>query len=281
MKRGSCLCGTVKWSYEGETGQMSHCHCSICRKMHAAPYGTYFSVPAENFQIDAGEDAIRTYETSPGFPRDFCSKCGSVVPFSVGDGSRVPIPVGCLDDDPGIKPTMHIFAPFKSPWVELGDELERYDAYPSAGLPEIPEKPRSSGAPDALRGSCQCGGIVYEVQEPFVVIHNCHCSRCRKARAAPHTTNGFVPEDRFRFIQGADLIDSYKVPEAISFTQNFCKVCGSGMPRIRKDMGMAIVPMATLDDAPSQGPDDHIFVDYKAEWFDIVDDLPRFKEGAS
>lgn len=279
MTRGSCLCGTVRWEFDGPTGAMSHCHCSICRKMHAAPFGTYFSVAAEDYKVTAGADAVRTYETTPGFTRAFCGNCGSTAPMAVGR-DRVAIPAGCLDDDPGVRPSMHIFAASKAPWLEIADDLPQHAVYPAGGPAEIPQASRAGSAPGKLRGSCQCGGVVYEAEEPFVAIHNCHCSRCRKARAAAHTTNGFVPADRFRFVRGEDLLESYKVPEAASFAQAFCRVCGSGMPRIRTDMGVAILPLATLDDPPARGADDHIFVGSKAIWHEIADDLPRFDEGA-
>jgi len=276
MFKGSCLCGSVRWAADGPTGEMSHCHCSICRKMHGAPFGTYVSVAASDYELLEGADAIRTYETTPGFVRAFCSKCGSLAPMPVGNG-RVAIPCGGIDGDPGVRPTMHIFAASKAPWVNIEDGLARHAAYPAGGPAEIPQPSRAGGKPGVLHGSCQCGGVAFEVEEPFTAIHNCHCSRCRKARAAAHTTNGFVPIERFRFLRGADLIEQYKLPEAASFTQAFCRVCGSAAPRLRADV--AVVPLAALDDAPSRGSDDHIYTGSKAPWHEIADDLPQFEEG--
>ena len=281
MIRGSCLCGTVKWAVDGPLGEMSHCHCSICRKMHAAPFGTYVSAAAADYRVLEGAEAIRMYETTPGFRRAFCGSCGSVAPFAVGR-DRVAIPAGCFDDDPGARPARHIFFASKAPWHCVADDLPKDNAYPPGGPADIPQAARGGGTGGVLKGSCQCGEVAFEVETPFVAAHNCHCSRCRKARAAAHTTNGFVPADRFRFTKGEDRIASYKVPEAISFTQNFCKTCGSGLPRIRADMGVAIFPLGPLDDPPPQGADDHIHVASKAAWYEIpTDGLPRFDEGAS
>lgn len=279
MIHGSCLCGTVRWGYDGPANEMSHCHCSICRKLHGAPYVTFFSVAASDYQTLAGADAIKRYETSPGFVREFCGGCGSMTPIPLSSG-RVAIPAGSLDDDPGFLPTMHIFTASKAPWVEITDDLAQHPVYPAGGPAEIPQPAREGGGKDGLlRGSCQCGAVAFEVEEPFIVIHNCHCSRCRKARAAAHTTNGFVPQDRFRFVKGEDKVELYKVPGAISFTQAFCSDCGSGLPRLREDMGVAILPLAALDDAPARGADDHIFTGSKAEWHEITDALPQFNEG--
>ena len=43
-----------------------------------------------------------------------------------------------------------------------------------------------------VRGSCLCSAIEFHVMEPIKVVYNCHCWRCRHARAAAHATNGFV-----------------------------------------------------------------------------------------
>ena len=38
MIKGSCLCGTVQWRLDPPFGEMSHCHCSMCRKAHGAAF---------------------------------------------------------------------------------------------------------------------------------------------------------------------------------------------------------------------------------------------------
>jgi hypothetical protein len=42
------------------------------------------------------------------------------------------------------------------------------------------------------------------------------------------------------------------------------------------DRGVIRIPAGTLDDDPGLRPERHIFVDFKAAWFDITDGLPRF-----
>jgi len=53
MVTGSCLCGTVRWKMEGPYERMSHCHCSMCRKSHAAPFATYIVVARDRFAFVA------------------------------------------------------------------------------------------------------------------------------------------------------------------------------------------------------------------------------------
>ena len=140
-----------------------------------------------------------------------------------------------------------------------------------------PADPVESGA---LRGSCLCGGIAYEVTEPFARVHNCHCSRCRRARAAAHTTNGFTSVDGLRFVRGEDLAVTWRLPGARFFAHAFCRTCGSGAPRCDRDRGVAIIPMGSLDDDPGRGVDSHIFVGSRAPWYAFEDGLPTFDEAA-
>ena len=137
----------------------------------------------------------------------------------------------------------------------------------------------ADGPDGVVRGSCLCGQVEFHVTEPFKAVHNCYCSRCRRARAAAHATNGFTSMEGVRFIRGEERLKSYKLPEAKYFTQVFCEVCGSKLPRIDPDRKLAIIPFGALDDDPGIKAIDHIFVAYKSEWHDITDDLPVFLEG--
>ncbi|NKB56240.1 MAG: hypothetical protein GKS00_07885 [Alphaproteobacteria bacterium] len=275
MNTGSCLCGTVRWQMEGPYKRMSHCHCSMCRKAHAAPFATYLTVAPERFEMLSGADAITEYESSPGFPRHFCSHCGSVVP-TPRPSTDIAVPAGCLDDDPGIRPERHIFAASKPAWDVIADDLPQFDDYGRASAPPTIDRPnRAKHQPGILRGSCLCGGVAYEATTPLLAVHNCHCTRCRKARAAAHTTNGFVATENLRFLRGDELLTRYKVPEAQFFTQAFCKTCGSGMPNRDPARPRVAIPFGTLDDDPGRGAEDHIFCAFKAPWYDIADDLPQ------
>ena len=277
MIRGSCLCRTVRWSFGGELEPMTHCHCQMCRKAHGAPFATYTAGSREEFRFDDGEEAITHYESSPGFLRAFCSQCGSVVPCPASGGT-IDIPVGPLDDDPGMRPSAHIYTKWKAPWHEITDSLPQHDASRGPGGPRVEREDTPPSTDAALHGSCLCARIAYEVIGPFMRVHSCHCSRCRKARAAAHTTNGFTALEDVRYTRGEDTLRTYRFPVARYFSQVFCPTCGSGMPRLDPERGIAVIPFGSLDDDPGRGADDHIFVASKAPWYEITDDLPRFDE---
>lgn len=276
MVRGSCLCGGVAWELGAPLEWMSHCHCSMCRKVHGAAFGTYAGGPAEGFAWLSGRDLVRAYASGPDGFRRFCMRCGSVVPGDPADGS-VFTPAGCLDDDPGIRPQSHIFVASKAPWHEISDDLPRFDAWPpevQAGTVERRVEPPSR--PDATRGTCLCGAAAYEVDGELELIVNCHCSRCRKAYSAAHASNLFVPGDRFRWIRGEAMGVSFKVPDAERFTQTFCRTCGSPLPRSGGER--VKVPSGSLDGDAGARARLHIYVGSKAPWYEIADDLPRFEE---
>jgi hypothetical protein len=129
-----------------------------------------------------------------------------------------------------------------------------------------------------VRGSCLCGAVAYEARGEPLRAWSCHCSRCRKARGAAHATNLFLPLDGFAFTRGEGALRSFKVPEALRFTQVFCRTCGSALPRTDADRSVVVIPMGSIDGDPGVRPSRHIFVASKAPWFEITDDLPQDAE---
>ena len=282
MVAGSCLCGAVRWQVNGPVEEMTHCHCSMCRKSHGASFGTYVDAKPEDFEWLSGGDKIAIHISSTSeAKRAFCETCGSQVPAKF-DGDVVSIPAGGVDGDPGIRAAAHIFASSAAPWDVIGNKIPSYDGYiVQEGRPNIDNPETGQPTDGIVHGSCLCGKIAYEVTEPFKVAYNCHCSRCQKARAAAFATNGFVSVSGVRFTRGEDLLSSYKVPDAQFFTQVFGTCCGSPMPRRDEGRGVAVIPFGSLDDDPQIRPVSHIFVGSKACWYEIEDDLPTCEEGAS
>jgi hypothetical protein len=273
---GACLCGDVAFEAEAPFAFMAHCHCSMCRKAGGAAFSTTLGVARDRFRWVRGVDAIRRYASSSGYARPFCARCGSAVPHAAGD--QVHVPAGGLDGDPVTRPQAHLFVGSKAPWHEIADALPRFEAYPPGLGEAVAFARRSEANPGAVRGSCLCGGVAYEIAGTVAgPIIDCHCSRCRKARGAAHAANVFVEDlTRFRWLRGEDLLGYYKVPEAERFAQTFCRTCGAKMPGVNRARGRVAVPAGSLDDDPGAREELHIFVGSKAPWFEIVDDLPQY-----
>jgi hypothetical protein len=129
-----------------------------------------------------------------------------------------------------------------------------------------------------LRGGCLCGGVQYEISGELMRFYHCHCGRCRKATGTGHASNIMVKLGEAAWIKGEELLGHYKVPEAQRFSTCFCTRCGSQLPRVRKEMGFALIPAGSLDVEPGIKPQARIFWDSRAEWSCEGDGLPVFPE---
>lgn len=122
-------------------------------------------------------------------------------------------------------------------------------------------------ADPALRGSCLCQAVRYEVTPPFLRFTHCYCKRCRKATGGLRSTNIAVPPEQFRWLSGEALVSRYDLPEARSFATAVCTRCNGPVPRPTRDRSRMTVPSGTLDDEPStERPSAHRFWSSRAGW---------------
>ena len=128
-----------------------------------------------------------------------------------------------------------------------------------------------------LSGSCLCGAVRYTVSGAAQRFYHCHCSRCRKASGTGHASNLFV-QGSLTWNSGQELIRAFKLPEAERFTNSFCEVCGSRMPRFIEKLGMVFIPAGSLDDEPDIRPQARIFLDSRAKWSCDESVLPGFEQ---
>ena len=129
MVRGSCLCGGVKYQVNGNFHYVLNCHCSMCRKAQGAAFRSRAGIKAAAFAWVCGEDLVTFYESSPGNHRGFCRVCGSPILSKFDfDPSNYGLPLGALDDDPGIRPAFHLHVASKAPWFDITDNLPQFAA---------------------------------------------------------------------------------------------------------------------------------------------------------
>jgi hypothetical protein len=127
MIRGSCLCGGVRFEVSGGLDRASHCHCSMCRKAHGAAFGSYVGVQLARFRWLRGEELLARYASTPDVTRTFCARCGSTLQYiHRTQPQRFALALGVLDDDPGVRPELHLFVADKAPWYEISDRLPQH-----------------------------------------------------------------------------------------------------------------------------------------------------------
>jgi hypothetical protein len=132
-----------------------------------------------------------------------------------------------------------------------------------------------------ITGGCGCGGVRYEITEPFASSNYCHCTRCQRRTGAAASANARAADGSFRIVQGEELVKVWD-PGGGGFHKAFCSNCGSALyscnPATGGDIG---VRLGTVDGDPGIRPDKHQFVAYAAVWEPIPDDgLPRFPESS-
>lgn len=276
MNRGSCLCGAVQFA-AGPFDSMVHCHCSMCRKHHGAMFATFLTGGVDGFRWLAGEDAIGVYRSSDKGRRPFCRTCGSVAPTVLPEIGMSFIPAGNLEGDPGIRPTAHMFAASRADWYPISDALPQHEKFIPGYEGETFDNTAPPAAAGVVPGRCLCGAVAYEFRGKPERLHNCHCSRCRRARSAAHATNAFFKREQLAWIRGESEVVSFALPGAKRFGQAFCRRCGSSVPRVVASTGYVVVPCGGLDTGPGMPVHSHIFVADKAPWFEIADDLPQWE----
>src|SRR5437764_4023517 len=128
-----------------------------------------------------------------------------------------------------------------------------------------------------VRGSCLCGEVRFEITVPFRRANYCHCSRCRKHSGAAALAQGRVPQEGFRLLRGAELIETFKPPDGMA--KAFCRVCGSSLFGGTWPGGPEVsIRLGALDDDPQIRPQFHNYVGGAPAWLPPCDDgLPRYE----
>lgn len=76
-----------------------------------------------------------------------------------------------------------------------------------------------------MRGSCLCGQVAFEADEPLRPVLACHCTQCRKT-SGHYWAATSVPHDRFRLIRDGGL--RWFASSALA-RRGFCGTCGASL----------------------------------------------------
>jgi hypothetical protein len=126
---GGCQCGQVRYRVTGEPVMAALCHCSMCRRAHAAP-AVGWAMYQEG-QVSFPGSKPRTYASSAEGRRGFCPACGTQISFTASFlPGLIDITIGSLDDPTAVPPTLHYWDSRRLPWLRFAD-----------GLPAFPELP--------------------------------------------------------------------------------------------------------------------------------------------
>ena len=130
MLRGSCLCGGVRYEYEGELGTAGYCHCEDCRRISGSAFGVSVRAVAERFRIVAGSPRAFTKTSDSGRPvtRFFCPDCGSPIYTQPPlHPETVFIKAGSLDDPALAVPDRQAWIVSRVTWAAIDPAITTYE----------------------------------------------------------------------------------------------------------------------------------------------------------
>lgn len=128
MLTGQCLCGEIKFEYDGPLGPIALCHCSQCRRAHGSAFSASAPIQRMRFKYLAGEDRVREFESRPGKYRAFCSLCGSQL-YSRVDAipGIIRLRVGVINEPLGKTAASHVYVGSKSDWFDITDDIPQFE----------------------------------------------------------------------------------------------------------------------------------------------------------
>ncbi len=123
-------------------------------------------------------------------------------------------------------------------------------------------------------GSCLCGRIRYEYDEPIDEISRCHCRQCQKAQGGAFVAVAPVRSRAFTILEGQEFLKEYRASPGK--VRVFCVECGSPLYSARDDIPeVKRLRVGTLDTAVRTKNQYHAFVSSKAAWYEIGDEYPK------
>ena len=120
---GGCACGAIRYALRSPPFDTGWCHCTLCRRTSGAPAIVFTTVPAGDFQLLQGADALRVWRSTSFGERAFCQRCGSLLSIRL---DFQPDTIDTLDHPERVPPGFHIFCQDAIPWSILDDGLPRY-----------------------------------------------------------------------------------------------------------------------------------------------------------
>ena len=120
-------------------------------------------------------------------------------------------------------------------------------------------------------GSCNCGGVRFEIAGEMPAASVCHCGQCR--RQSGHVwASTHVPDDQLT-LTAQDGLRWYRSSDRAQ--RGFCGTCGSFLFWKAEGEAATSIAMGALDAPTGLHLARHIFVADKGDYYDITDDLPR------
>ena len=128
-------------------------------------------------------------------------------------------------------------------------------------------------------GSCLCKAITFQVEKFQGPVGHCHCTMCQKFHGAAFSTFVETKQRDLHWLSGKELLKEYRAENGA--VRSFCSCCGSSLlfeSLFNREDNTIEIALAAFDKLEPVHADAHIYVESKADWFEINDNLPKFKQ---
>jgi hypothetical protein len=128
-----------------------------------------------------------------------------------------------------------------------------------------------------INGSCQCGGVTYQLFEPPLAIVACHCKQCQKLSTSAFSITAMVDSKAVAF-RGQMKEWSRIGSSGNTSTAKLCPTCGNHIYHFNpSDPSRIMLKPSTLSDTSIINPTIHVWVSEKQEWYSIPDGVMTFE----
>jgi hypothetical protein len=125
VTEGSCLCGEVRFTVEGDPKWVCHCHCVNCRRNTGSAVATFVGVGRDQVTYTKGER--RFYHPSKDVSRGFCGNCGTPLSYEAEKyPDELHLYLCTLDEPDNFVAQAHVFYSQRVKWFEIADDHPRY-----------------------------------------------------------------------------------------------------------------------------------------------------------
>lgn len=122
---GSCQCGNIKYSTQGNANTVVNCHCNLCRKMNGSAFSTYVVVSETAFKLTHGK--LQRVQVSENASKFFCPTCGTPIYNENPKLSGLKILyLGALVSNEDIQPRANIYCESRLSWTIHMTSLQTY-----------------------------------------------------------------------------------------------------------------------------------------------------------
>lgn len=127
-----------------------------------------------------------------------------------------------------------------------------------------------------ISGSCQCGGVTYQLLAEPSMVAACHCKECQKLSTSAFSITAMVQASDL-IIEGQLKDWSRPAESGNTSAAKFCPTCGNRIYHYDPNSPDRIkLKPSNLSDTSIIQPTAHIWVSEKQDWYQIPEGVKVF-----